>query len=255
MMGETRFVFCRAGKWIVLLLALGGIAYALSRPAKVKVDLPEIKVESTRVESARDSYIPLWLETNRGEIETRYSPSVGTRYGAILLSGAEGGWGDTADGLYQRLCEELPAEGVACLQLRYRNADDPMECILDVVAAIQYLESLGVDSVALVGYSRGGMIALYAAYAMPAVRTVVTLSTEGVEDNLVARLGPRCSILLMHSRDDPVIPYGTSVHLYEVAQEPKRLVTYSNAGHSLDRVGERVRQEVQAWIMEQLVKE
>jgi hypothetical protein len=52
-----------------------------------------------------------------------------------------------------------------------------------------------------------------------------------------------------------VIPYGTSVHLYEVAQEPKRLVTYSNAGHSLDRVGERVRQEVQAWIMEQLVQE
>ena len=38
------------------------------------------------------------------------------------------------------------------------------------------------------------MIALYTAYAMPAVRTVVTLSTEGVEDNLVARLAA-----LLHS--------------------------------------------------------
>lgn len=254
-MGVQRFVHGSAGRWIIVLLALGVIAYALSRPAKVNVDLPEMKIKSARLESLRDNYYPLWLETNRGQIEAHYYPSVDTRYGTIFVSGADGDWGDVANGLYQRLCEELPAEGVACLHLRYRNVDEPMECILDVVAAIQYLESQDIDSVALVGYSRGGMIALYTAYAMPAVRTVVTLSTEGVEDNLVAHLGPRCSILLIHGRNDPVIPYEMSAHLYNVAQEPKRLVSYPNADHSLYQVGDEVHQEVHAWIIEQLVKE
>ena len=235
---------------LVLFLALG--AYVVRELTGTRVDLPEMVVRKANLGALEGGYYPLLLETNRGQVEGRYYPALNAQRGAIFIPGADNGWQEAANRLYPRLCEELPGEGIACLIMHYRNVDDPLESILDVVAGIRYLESQGVRSVALMGHSRGGMIAIYTAVAMPAVRTVVTLATEGVEDGLVKRLGPRCSILLIHGMSDRVVSYTTSEKLYQAAQEPKRLIIYKANDHLLDRAAGEVYQEVQGWIVQQL---
>lgn len=234
---------------VILAIAAWLGVDAARRSANTAPDLPEMVIQSARLGPPEDGYYPLALETNRGEVECRYSPSAGAQRGAILVGGAGGGWGDTAArGLYARLCRELPGEGVACLRVRYRNVDDPLECILDVMAGLQYLQDQGIHSAALVGHSRGGMIVMYAAAAAPQVRAVVTLATEGVEGELAARLGPRCSILLIHGQNDSAIPCQTSEDLYQMARQPKRLIIYPGADHRLDSVADEVYREVYRWI-------
>jgi hypothetical protein len=234
-----------------LFLALVG-AYVVGELAGTHVDLPEMVVRKASLGTLEGGYYPLLLETNRGKVEGHYYPALNAQRGAIFIPGADNGWEEAANGLYPRLCKELPGEGIACLIMHYRNVDDPMECILDVVAGIRYLESQDVSSVALMGHSRGGMIVIYTAVAMPAVRTVVTLATEGVESELVKRLGPRCSILLIHGMSDRIISYQTSEKLYQAAHEPKRLIIYKANDHLLDRAADEVHQEVHSWIVQQL---
>jgi pimeloyl-ACP methyl ester carboxylesterase len=238
-----------------ILLAIVGacVAFnALDRSAEVDIDLPEVVIRQAELGPLVDGYHPLLLTTNQGDTEYRYSPAPGAHRGAILVTGADGGFASHAKDLYTRLCEDLPSEDIACLRVRYRNIDDPEGCILDVVAGIRYLEDEGVDSMALVGHSRGGMIVIYTAAAVPEVRTVVTLATEGVREGLVRRLGSRCSILLIHAKNDATIPYRTSEDLYVAAREPKRIVLYPGGNHSLDPVGDKVHEEVHTWILQQL---
>jgi dienelactone hydrolase len=252
---QTLRIVQRNARELALVLVILAIIYAVNRPAQVRVDLPEMIIQEARLEPLEDNYHPLWLETNRGEIEARYYPASNVQHGVVFAPGAGGGWGEVANGLYWRLCQDLPEEGIACFRLRYRNEDDPLECILDVVAGIRYLESQGINSVALVGNSLGGMIAIYTAVAVPSVRTVVTLSTGGVGDELVASLGPRCSILLIHGTHDSLVSYKTSERLGYAAREPKRLILYKNANHFLRGVAEKVHREVHGWLVEQLRRE
>ena len=93
---------------------------------------------------------------------------------------------------------------------------------------------------------------MYTAAAVPEVRTVVTLATEGVREELVRRLGPRCSILLIHAKNDAMIPYRTSQDLYLAAREPKQIILYPGGNHSLDLVGDKVHEEVHEWILQEL---
>jgi dipeptidyl aminopeptidase/acylaminoacyl peptidase len=235
---------------LVVIAAL--LIWARSSGLQETEDLPDIVLEEAVLGSPEEGYYPLLLKTDRGDIEGQYYPAEDSRYGTILVGGAEAGWGEAAGGVYQRLCETLPAEGIACLRLRYRNSDDPLESILDVTAGIRYLESEGVNSIALVGHSYGGMIVLYTASGEPAVRTVVTLATEGVEEEIVSRLGPRVSLLLLHGRGDVVVSYEISEYLYGKARQPKRLVIYENADHTLDHVAEEVYDEIRDWLQERL---
>ena len=237
---------------ILAILAVCLAVDAIGKLSQPAVNLPEMVIQKVELGLLESGYYPLLLDTNRGQVECQYYPAPGGIRGVVLVPGAGGGWGDAADGLYLRLCEELPGEGFTCLRVRHRLPDAPLECVLDVVAGIRYLESQGVRSVALVGHSRGGMVAIYAAVAVPVVRTVVTLASEGVRDDLVAGLGPRCSILVIHGQRDPVIRYQTAEQLYRVAQEPKRLILYPTADHSLNRVASEVYQEAHNWIAQRL---
>lgn len=46
-----------------------------------------------------------------------------------------------------------------------------------------------------------------------------------------AELGPETALLLMHARGDEQVPYAVSEHLYEVANEPKRLLLLPGGHH------------------------
>ena len=94
---------------------------ALDESARVDIDLPEIAIHEAELGSLSDGYHPLLLRTNQGDIEYRYSPAPGAHLGAVLVTGADGGFASHAKDLYTRLCEELPGEGIACLRVRYRD--------------------------------------------------------------------------------------------------------------------------------------
>ena len=56
--------------------------------------------------------------------------------------------------------------------------------------------------------------------------------------------------LLIHSRDDEMLPYPMAERLHEVAPEPKRFLSYDGAGHNdlISRRGTELRDGIRAWL-------
>lgn len=214
--------------------------------------LEKIVIRDLKVQPMQSGYQPIRLETNRRNIDFRYYPVAGTQCGAIWVGGVGGGWDTPAHGLYPRLCQELMGEAIASLRIRYRYPTILEEAVLDVFAGISYLESEGIKTIALTGHSFGGAVVIQAAATAQAVRTVVTLATQSYGAMPVSQLSPECSILLLHGTVDQVLIPACSKYVYQIAHEPKRLILYEGAAHSLDEVAEEVYQVVRDWIVEQL---
>jgi fermentation-respiration switch protein FrsA (DUF1100 family) len=84
------------------------------------------------------------------------------------------------------------------------------------------------------------------------VRTVVTLATQSYGTDVVSRLAPRCSILLIHGTADRTLPPSASEFVYRHAGEPKRIILYEGADHALNQVATEVEAVVRNWLREQL---
>ncbi len=89
-----------------------------------------------------------------------------------------------------------------------------------------------------------------AAEALEPVTTVVTLATQrhGAQP-VVGRLGPDCSLLLLHGDADTVLSSDASVALFRDAREPRAMHIYPGGGHVLDEVAEKVHGEVKRWLL------
>ena len=192
----------------------------------------------------------LALETARGTLEARHFPTPGARRGAVWLPGATREWRTPARGLYPRLAGELRAEGMASLWVRYRDPASLDESVLDAAAAVAYLESEGAEVMALTGHSFGGAVAIQAAAASPSARVVVALATQAAGTGAVGRLRPRCALLLIHGEADRILRPINAAEVYRAAAEPKELLRYPNAGHTLDEVADDVAAAVRRWILE-----
>ncbi len=199
-----------------------------------------------------DNGQPIRLITRRGDVACRFYTDTKNRYGAIWVGGAGGGWDTPANGLYPRLCSDLTGAGVASLRVRFRNPVILKETVFDILAGISFLENKGIDTIALTGHSMGGASVIQAAAQNPAVRTVVTLATQSYGVDPVTKLGPHCSILLLHGMNDKVLPADCSKYTYQIARQPKQLVFYPNAGHVLDEVADEVFHTVRKWIITEL---
>lgn len=138
------------------------------------------------------------------------------------------------------------------LRVKFRVPNDLAEATFDTAAGINFLKSRGVRSIGLIGHSFGGAVVIRAAANDPAVRTVVTLSTQSYGVDPVVRLKNGTPILLIHGKEDKVLPPSSSVYTYGLAHEPKKLVLYEGAGHSLDEVADEVYEEVKNWILANL---
>ncbi|MCU0569881.1 MAG: dienelactone hydrolase family protein [Oculatellaceae cyanobacterium Prado106] len=224
-----------------------------------EISQAEILVHNVDVSARQDSFYPVQLQTSRGRVQGRYYPVEGARLGAIWVGGAGGDWDAPARGLYAKLCHELASDrpletswGIASLWIRYRYPSQLEESVLDVLAGLTYLESRGVEAIALIGHSFGGAVVIQAAANALNVRTVVTLATQTFGTLPVFDLSPHCSILLLHGTEDTILPSDCSKTVYQVAQEPKRLVLYPGANHNLDEVAPDVHLEVRSWLFEQL---
>ena len=204
-----------------------------------------------------NNYRLLRLQTiHQQNIECRYYyvPKDATK-AVIFVGGVGGGWDSPARELYSKLSYRLVSNGINSLRIRYRHPTELDECVIDVIAGINFLENNGIQSVGLVGHSLGGAVVIKAAAASSnIVRTVVTLSTQsyGAAES-VSKLGQQgCSILLIHGTDDDVLPSICSSYVYNKASNPKRIILFEGAKHGLDEAAEEVYRSINQWLMEHL---
>lgn len=200
-------------------------------------------------------YLPFRLQTGRGDVECRSYPAPGARHAALWVGGIGGHFDSPARGLYPQLCRELQNHAVASLRVRFRYPTDLAESVQDVLAGLAFVRSEGAEEVLLAGHSFGGAVVIQAAAASPLVRTVVALATQSYGTEPAARLGPHCSLLLIHGTADRVLPPLCSEVVYRQAREPKRLVLHDGAGHNLDESADEVRRAILGWVGEHLTAE
>lgn len=201
-------------------------------------------------------YLGLEIELlDDGVIEGRLYPSDTQTAAVIWVGGVGGGWDTPARNLYPELAATLTGDGIASVRLKFRDPRDMVRSTEDVVAAIRYLRHEGYARLGLVGHSLGGAVVIRAASRVPeAVRTVVGLATQSYgAENAVRQLDPACSLLLLHGEADTVLPSRGAALLFQNAREPKEMVTYPQAGHTLDEVADAVHRKVHDWLRDRLI--
>jgi fermentation-respiration switch protein FrsA (DUF1100 family) len=122
-----------------------------------------------------------------------------------------------------------------------------VECILDVLVGLAWLEREGRTRVVLVGHSFGGAVVLNAAAESDLVVAVAALSSQSAGVGDLAPLSPR-PLLFIHGGDDEVLPAAGSRQLYARAEEPKELILYPGCRHGLDQCREQLDVDLMRWI-------
>ncbi len=189
--------------------------------------------------------------TSRGTVDARLYAATRAAHAVVLAGGERGGWDSPAHALYPRLGAALRHRGIAAVRVAYREPDCFDECVLDVLAAVGYLESESIHSIALVGYDLGGPVAMQAAAVSTTVRAVAVLAPlpDGPDpDDLPAD----CRLLFVHGTRDEVAPAEISEQIVEAARQPKHLVLYPGAGHRLDEAAPQLYALLLDWLIAQL---
>ncbi len=194
----------------------------------------EIRVLQVGVTGQDGDAYRLLLRTTRGDVQAIFHVVQGGTGAVIMVCGASGGTDGPAEGIYARLADALAEKGITSLRLDYRDPGVFPECVLDLLAGASFLRGIGAERVVLVGHSFGGAVAIKAAeLAGPSVVAVAALSSQGYGTQDVDRLSK--PLLVVHGMVDQVIEPTTSEEIYRRASEPKRIVLYAEAGHSLDQ--------------------
>lgn len=193
------------------------------------------------------------LETSRGDIQGVFHPVQGGSGAAICAGGAMGGLEGPAGGLFARLPGLLNPHGVSVLRLDYRQPNVFEECVLDVLAGCSFLKGIGATDAVLVGHSFGGAVVVKAGALHPLVRAVASLSPQLFGTRQVEELA--LPLLLVHGSADEVLDSEASEDIFRRAADPKQLVIYGDAGHSLETVAEALDGLVASWVEARLLAE
>ncbi len=195
-----------------------------------------------------DGTIDLIIGTNRGDIRGILHPREG-QDGAVIFVGGGRDLTGPADGIYKDLAAKLTEHGVTSLRLGQRRSEVFIEAVADVLAGISFMRGIGAGRLALVGHSSNGAVAIKSAAFSPLVVAVASLSgqTFGAQD--VAEIAPR-RLLVVHGREDDVLPYTDAERIYEWAGEPKELILYDGANHGLREAGAELRDTLERWLVE-----
>lgn len=188
----------------------------------------------------------LRIDTTRGVIEGIFHAVEGGTGAAIFVGGAMGGLDGPADRLYRTLPEKLRDLDVSSLRIDYRHPNDLQECVLDVLAGCSFLKGIGASDVVLIGHSFGAAVVISAGELAPIVRGVASMSPQLNGTSSVENLGK--PLLLVHGMTDTVLSHEASEDIYRRAREPKRIVLYAEAGHSLVQAKDQVAELLLEWI-------
>lgn len=215
-------------------------------------DKIKLAINEVGIGASVDSYRPVILHTNRGEISARFYHIPNIKRAVIFVGGSNGGYSSPAYDLYGSLADQLVAEGVSSLWIQYRKPSDMLEAVVDVMAGIMFLEQNGVEQIGLVGYGFGSSVVINAAAATAHIKTVVCLSPEGDGVDPVTHMSEETSLLLIHGKSDLQQPYPISEYMYAKAHEPRQLVLLDGTGHMLNESSDTVHQIVNSWLLKQL---
>jgi len=211
-----------------------------------------VKITGVRSEKQGESQERIIIATDDGDVECIFHPAGGDR-GIIWLCGALGGFDGPSFGIFKILSEGMVADGISSLRLHYRYPGEFEECVLDVLAGIDFLKQKGINRVALVGHSFGGAVAIQAGTMSRNVKAVVGLSSQTYGARRVAELSPR-PLLLIHGERDRNLPAASSHYIYEWARQPKELCILKNNGHFLREAHDELLRQLREWLNDKLRK-
>jgi len=190
--------------------------------------------------------LQILLQTSRGDIHGLLHPVEGGTGAVVCVGGAMGGIDGPADRLYARLPTLLAESQVTICRIDYRQPNDLEECVLDVLAGCSFLKGIGASGVVLAGHSFGGAVVIKAGELAPIVRGVVSMSPQLHGTREVENLNR--PLLLIHGMSDTVLSHEASEDIYSRALEPKRIVLYADAGHSLIQAKDQIDALLAEWI-------
>lgn len=187
------------------------------------------------------------FRTSRGEIKGILHRSSQAKQGVVWVCGARGGFGGPGPGTYQRLAKEFTSQEIISLRLDYRQANSLDECVMDLLVGVAGLNGLGCRHVVVVGHSFGGAVVIAAGAASEQISGVVSLSPQTYGAAEAGQISPR-PILLVHGKADTRLPYSCATRIYEMAQEPKKLVLFEGAEHRLEECRDELEDLLREWI-------
>ena len=189
----------------------------------------------------------LVLQTDQGDLRGILHNADGSRKAVVWVCGARGGFGGPGPGTYVRLAESFRDQGITSLRLDYRQPNILKECVLDLVTGVEYLKSTDHEPVVVVGHSFGGAVVIAAGVASDHVKGVVSLSPQTFGTKMVRQLSP-IPLLLVHGKADTRLPYSCAEQIYWTSKEPRELVLYDGAEHSLEECREELETLLGEWI-------
>ena len=186
------------------------------------------------------------LNTTRGEITTHLRPCEGKTGCVIFLGGAGGGVRGPANAIYERIAEELVAQGVTSLRVEYRQPGEFEESVVDALAGASFLKGIGATEAVVVGHSFGGAVAIKAGELSDLITGVVAMSSQRFGTQTVDEL--KKPLLLIHGSNDEILDQAASEDIFERAGQPKRIEILEGAGHGLLEVADEVHDLLQDFI-------
>lgn len=205
----------------------------------------QLAIERVAAHPEPDGTLRVLLQTTRGEIRAILHPCADHPGAVIYVGGAMGGFQGPAGELYPRLAERLRPR-LSGLRLHYRQPNVLEECVLDVLAGVSFLRGVGAGEVALVGHSFGAAVVIKAGELSDGVAAVAALSPQTYGTRTVERLGK--PLLLVHGMQDDVLAHAASEDIYARAEEPKRIVLYAEATHSLKECAVELEELLAEWL-------
>ncbi len=181
------------------------------------------------------------------EIEQNYLGNDLNKLGFATFIIDQRGYGET-DGYVPPIDEDI--------QL-YLKGEEPFQykMVYDALAAYDLLrtrDDIDPERIYIAGESMGGRYAIIAAAIEPGIKGVLAVSTSGYDiggyknedfypylysinpDNYISLISPR-PIVMVHSKDDPVISFGMAEYTFSLAKEPKKFINVSG-GHGSESI-------------------
>jgi alpha/beta superfamily hydrolase len=183
------------------------------------VKVLRIGVSKTAAVKSFVAYLHLPQNYRRDETEKQEKTAV------ILMSGASGGVAGPSS-IYVSMADKIASlrRGIPVLRMDYRVPAMKKECVIDVLAAMDYLQKgFGVSRFVLIGWSFGGVpVTTVGGMDERIVGCAVVASqsagTEGIE-RMAARSLP---LLLLHGTADQTLGAECSERLFEVYRKIAR---------------------------------
>ena len=174
-----------------------------------------------------------------------------TDKGVIYMHGVGGGTHGPSN-IYHPMAEDLQKSGISSLLIDCRYDSNLEECISDILACVEYLDTQEhINRVGLIGWSFGGAVVVSAATVDERVKTVITVASQSYGTKNVSDIAPR-PVLLIHGTGDKTLTYQCSVDIAKRAKEPKKLVLFQGADHGISQNSKEMYDLVMSWFLENL---